>query len=386
MLRWYPSPMSGETEAAGDVLTGALVGRAVEPATGAPSDSETGEQQHAACLNCRAPLTGAYCANCGQAAHLHRSLLTLGHEILHGVFHFEGKIWRTLPELFFHPGRLTRRYIDGERAKFVSPMALFLFTVFLTFAAISITGTLELDLNIDPLGVRSAWQEGNQSALDQTNEKIEKVRAALADPNTPAETIPSLKTELADLESAREVMDALAVGDLARVAQIQREKEARRAAVAEMTADSDFEQIASKVEGAVKHVKNNPELLLYKVKTNAYKFSWALIPLSVPFMWLLFFWRRDIHIYDHAIFTTYSISFMMLLMLLLALVAAIGVPKGIWVPALLLIPPVHIYKQLRGTYGLSRKGAVLRLMLLSIFIVVIVSLFVTFLFLIGALS
>lgn len=34
------------------------------------------------------------------------------HNILHGVFHFEGKIWRTIPELCFRPGRLIRRYID----------------------------------------------------------------------------------------------------------------------------------------------------------------------------------------------------------------------------------------------------------------------------------
>jgi hypothetical protein len=50
------------------------------------------------------------------------------------VFHFEGKIFRTLPMLVFRPGALTRRYIAGERARFVSPLALFLFTVFAMFA------------------------------------------------------------------------------------------------------------------------------------------------------------------------------------------------------------------------------------------------------------
>ena len=38
--------------------------------------------------------------------------------------------------LAFHPGALTRRYIAGERARFVSPLALFLFSVFLMFATI----------------------------------------------------------------------------------------------------------------------------------------------------------------------------------------------------------------------------------------------------------
>ena len=34
------------------------------------------------------------------------------------------------------PGELTRRYIEGERAKFISPLALFLFSVFLLFAVV----------------------------------------------------------------------------------------------------------------------------------------------------------------------------------------------------------------------------------------------------------
>ena len=53
------------------------------------------------------------------------------------MFHFEGKIWRTLPMLAFQPGELTRRYIAGERARFVSPLALFLFSVFLMFAVVA---------------------------------------------------------------------------------------------------------------------------------------------------------------------------------------------------------------------------------------------------------
>ena len=42
--------------------------------------------------------------------------------------------------LAWRPGELTRRYIEGERARFISPLALFLFTVFLMFAVFSIAG------------------------------------------------------------------------------------------------------------------------------------------------------------------------------------------------------------------------------------------------------
>src|SRR5690349_7883168 len=132
--------MTADTEGAADVLTGGLAASAVEPQTGTPADPAA-LLENAACLNCGATLTGAYCASCGQPAHVHRTIVGLGHDILHSVFHFEGKLWRTLPELVINPGRLTRRYVHGERAKFVSPIALYLFTVFLMYAVFSVTGS-----------------------------------------------------------------------------------------------------------------------------------------------------------------------------------------------------------------------------------------------------
>src|SRR4029079_4004217 len=59
--------------------------------------------------------------------------------------------------------------------------------------------------------------------------------------------------------------------------------------------------------------KQDPKLLIYKFQTNAYKYSWLLIPLSVPFVALTFLWRRKFGVYDHTIFTTYSITFMFML-------------------------------------------------------------------------
>ena len=61
----------------------------------------------------------------------------------------------------------------------------------------------------------------------------------------------------------------------------------------------------------------NPALILYKLQANAYKFAWALIPLSLPFMWLLYPFSRRFHTYDHFVFVTYSISFMLLLLSLI---------------------------------------------------------------------
>jgi hypothetical protein len=100
-------------------------------------------------------------------------------------------------------------------------------------------------------------------------------------------------------------------------------------------------------------------------------------------MWLLFFWRRDIHLYDHAIFITYSISFMMMFLIMLTLAAAFGVSGAIWGAALGIVPPLHLYKQLRYAYGLSRFGAFLRLFLLSIAVSIVLMIFFALLLMIG---
>jgi len=389
--------MSGEGEAAGDVLTGAIIASAIDSKAG-----KQGPEAHGKCLNCGAQLDGAYCASCGQRAHLHRSLVHLGHDILHGVFHFEGKMWRTIPELFFHPGRLTRRYIDGERAKFVSPMALYLFTVFLMFGVFSFTTSNMFDSTKDSVAgdVVEQWKENNETAKERTGDKIDAVREQLKDEDLSPQKRAELETKLSDLQAAQVVMDALAKGDWDALKSLETNEQAKEAIErAKAKAKSDAEKadvegstdinvgwwpaLQKRLERGARELKDNPSLAFYKIKVASYKYSWALIPLSVPSMWLLFFWRRDIHMYDHAIFITYSISFMMMFLILVTLASAFGISGWIWGTAIGIVPPLHLYKQLRYAYGLSRFGAWLRLFLLSIEISIVLTIFFVLLLLIG---
>ena len=129
-----------EIDAIGELAQGGLTARAVEPAAGDGAATRGGHTHETACLNCGTPLIGSHCHACGQRGHVHKTLGAFFHDLLHGVLHFEGKIWRTLPMLAWRPGQLTREYIDGRRASYVSPIALFLFTIFLMFAVFSALG------------------------------------------------------------------------------------------------------------------------------------------------------------------------------------------------------------------------------------------------------
>ncbi len=127
----------------------------------------------------------------------------------------------------------------------------------------------------------------------------------------------------------------------------------------------------------------NPDLAYYKLKANAYKFSWALILISLPFLWLLFPFSRRFKIYDHAIYVTYSIAFMSLLFSLSMLLTAMHVASGLITFGLILFAAWHMYRQFKDAYQLSRTGTLLRLPLLYGFACVSLSLFFTFVAMMG---
>jgi hypothetical protein len=92
------------------------------------------------CPNCATPLEGPWCHVCGQSAEdYHRSILRLTAEAVGGLFEVDGRLWRTLPDLFFNPARLTRSYLDGHRAPQAPPFRTFLIVVVLAFLAMGAT-------------------------------------------------------------------------------------------------------------------------------------------------------------------------------------------------------------------------------------------------------
>lgn len=359
----------------GEVMTGALAARAVEPATGAGADATGGgEASGAACLNCSTILVGDYCHRCGQSGHVHRSVAAWWHDIAHGVLHLDGKVWRTLPKLAFRPGELTRRYIDGQRASFVSPIAMFLFSVFLMFAVFSMVGG-PFSFS-DEAGQASEEMRTELAAIDRQIVELQAERERRVAAGEPVE---DLDRRLADGRQARQVIVATA-----RAFDPSRDIPTGPSAGDEGFRAIGFETGNARLDAAIAKANENPSLLLYKVQANAYKFSWALIPLSVPFVWLLFLWRRGHRVYDHTVFVTYSIAFMSLLLVTVSLLRPLGLSPGVAALALTFIPPIHMYKQLRGTYGLGRFSALWRTVFLIAFASVALTAFLLLLVTMGA--
>lgn len=449
-------------------------GTAASAAAGTSVSHAAGGPEHASCANCGAQLTGAFCQACGQSAHIHRTLLHMLEEFLHGLLHFDARAWRTLPMLAFRPGTLTREVINGRRVRYISPLALFLFAVFLMFFVFSLLGEGEGDPAARPTlrDLEARVVDADASLTEAQMELAEAQRAllaasapavppapgALASAPGPAPDAERLE-DIAELESTvkqRAIDKADAdtrlsqAKDRQRRLELAREDLFRRRAAAEAAGDASalsraeglmasvdhametgsvyphvevgsdpdgamriiidpqradadgreslLEQIARlhaegrlKIETGFPYVDKkisakleNPELGLYKIETAAYKLSFLLAPLSLPFMALLFLFRRGVTLYDHTVFVLYSLSFMALLLVSIQLVSL----AGSWVEgplALLAVfgPPAHMFFQLKGAYRLGWFSAAWRTFILLFFALFVLILFVALMILLG---
>ncbi len=363
--------MSGELDAAGSAIEGALLGASIEPGHGVTSVSGVAKT----CLNCNSPVDRNYCPLCGQKAEVPRTLSAIWHDILHSVLHFDGKLWRTLPMLAFKPGELTRRYIHGERAKFVSPMAIFLFSIFLMFAVFSFGGA--------PDGqVRGNWKEDIAKEAIILDKSIAETEVKLASTATGSPYADQLKSKLDELKSERNGIAWATNGKSIYDDVGGTTTPDGKVKISAFKSDTGWLWLDKKLNEGGRKMVENPSLTFYKLQTNGYKFAWLLIPLSLPFIWLVTLGVRGRHFYDHAVFATYSITFMCFLFVVASLLDWMGV-NPIVGAFISLIPPVHLYKQLRYSYGLTRAGAVIRMIPLLISIMIVVTLFMTILLFLG---
>ena len=96
------------------------------------------------CANCGAPLTGAFCATCGQKVKpLDPTVRELAGDVLGEVTDVDSKLLRSLRYLFTSPGFLSREHAEGRRASYVSPVRLYLVFSVAFFAAASLVAQRE---------------------------------------------------------------------------------------------------------------------------------------------------------------------------------------------------------------------------------------------------
>ena len=277
---------------------------------------ERADERHD-CANCGAHLVGPYCHACGQKGHLHTRIWHMAEDFVEGVMHFDGRLWRTLPLLAFRPGRLSRAWIEGKRARYVAPLHIFLFGIFLFFLVLSLTGG---QLFTDAFEAIAG--DGKEAAA--TGVMTE-----------------GMTTRIGGRE--------------------------------QKCTDNDLGGAAAYICKAVENIKADPKYYAYKAETTTYKLAPLLAPVSMLILALLLIFKRGYTLYDHGVVALYGLSFLALLTTMVIVLNE--VTPGDWPFLVLTAAFVHAVLHLRGAYKLSWFGAALRVLLLGFLTSSVLSLF-----------
>lgn len=116
-----------------------------EPEASSPGGSADGgdakplDEPSTLCPNCGATRPGAYCSQCGQKAQTLRQPTRL---FIANAFQeyigVDSRLWSSLGLLLFKPGTLTKRYLSGQRERYIRPLRLYITTTLTFFFMISV--------------------------------------------------------------------------------------------------------------------------------------------------------------------------------------------------------------------------------------------------------
>lgn len=358
--------MEQDAEAAGAASLGALTASTQHPV-----------QSGAACKNCGTIVTDRFCTHCGQlGADFQRPIWALVTASLSDMFALDGRIWRTLPLLMLRPGRLTRSYLDGQRARFVPPFRMFLLASVIFFLVVFMlierqSRLRQFDFNID-FPSSGAILLGDSTAPDiKTPEGLAVLRERLKDPALAEDAREALISELAAAESAN-LMQTL----------MQPDGKIDRAALNAMIEEQNRETATPADLAAMKAMMNqmatvyeNQERFGARLKEWAPRFTLLFLPVFSLLLALTYFWHRTWFLYDHLIaglhFQTFAYLAVTGLLLVGNLIPAL---LAYLAPAILLTMFLYLFRMLRVVYGTGHILAGVRAGFLMIMAIVLLSL------------
>jgi len=350
--------MSVELDVAtGDALTGLSKARPKHwPGAGAP------------CTNCATPLEGPYCHACGQNADNHkRSLLHLGWEMFEDMFHLDGRLLRTGPDLFIRPGRLAKDYLEGRVARHVPPFRTFLVALLVfVFAAEHAIHTANRR-NEEQMARRVAalatpqgrLAEATKRRQEAASERDGSFKEAADDRNEEltdhAENRARIETRYAaalmeaNTEYAKSLTEAdgIAAGTLNPIAL---EKTS--------SISANVHSKSQGLEAGFLKARDNPEYFFTVMFEWGHRLAVLLLPIVSLCLALAYRNRPKYFIHDHAITAMNLLSFSFL-----ANAAGLIMPTVImpwWLGAVAFWTPVNLFQTLRGAYGSSVPGAMIK--------------------------
>ena len=366
--------MSGELE------TGALasVGGVSE---GAGHADLTGEP----CRNCGTVVEGRYCSECGQLAQtFHRPFWALAGEALGDFLSLDGRVMRTIPNLMFKPGRVTREYLQGKRQRFVPPFRLYLLTSFIYFLMMFAYGDSQgwfdiryANQDLRPITVEAEVPEGvTEQDMDAAMDEAQRALDA-AGVTVDLETIGNSNGDGAQDDTA--IAGSETVQESDHVEMFRDDGRVNREGILSQVRESDTMSDGAKqfVEMMVSHMADayeNQGMFFASIQSWAPRIALAFTPAMILLLAIVYPFSRRIYIYDHVIVSLHFQSWYYILLSCAFVFFWIGLDWFAWI--LFIAPPIYIYRMLREIYSSGRILSVFR----TLFILFGLTLLLTFAF------
>src|SRR5687768_10569944 len=122
------------------------------------------DSQSSACLNCGAALDGKFCARCGQRdIPPYPSVRELASDAVAEFSGWDGRLAATVRALVRRPGFLTGEFLAGRRARYISPVRLYLTASVLYFLIAANAPNLRLESG-ETLGLQIKATTGDSVA------------------------------------------------------------------------------------------------------------------------------------------------------------------------------------------------------------------------------
>lgn len=289
------------------------------------------------CLNCATGLQGRYCYVCGQDADTHHR--TIGHlifEAFEGLFHLDGRIWQTLPPLFFAPGRLARDFMDGRITRHVPPFRIFLVAL-LVFMLVAEHRAGEhrageAVTQMPPLESIQFGANGKPLHPERLPKGVYVRRVTLPNGKTDINVTRTIGFDMSDSDARF---------------------------LADMVSQSQMKPAWLKAD--MLRALNNREAFLHSVFTWGHRLALLLLPIVGLFLGLLYSgkkYRNKIYLYDHLLVSMNLLSFVFFITAARLLLPEAAQPVA---GAVVIVwSLINFYQTLRGGYGSSIPGAVVK--------------------------
>lgn len=323
------------------------------------------------CPNCETPLQGPFCHSCGQMAEdFHKSIWRLFMEVVESFTHFDGRLWRTLPNLVWRPGRLTRAFLDGKRTSQVPPFRMFLIVLLIAFFAGQCsnqnTSPDADNINLGAAQLGSRDEAVAEVMADETMTADEKEKAIAVLEGDWMKFGQSIQNTVEKERAAARAGAPVGAepGAAAPPAGGSATPPSAKSATISTTAPSGDSDIERWLEKRVEAVRENPERFWMVLEKWAHRVAILALPVSALILTVLFVFQRRFYVFDHLVFSMHSLSAQLLLLTTILLLGMAVGPAAWW---LILLSPVHLFVHMRGTYGTGVFMTLLRMWLLWFF-------------------